>query len=147
VLEFAATAVQVYKDDDSETIVGFYGADGDGKPRYLELHLVVRTVRGRCDFEIKVEVGRPRRVGRDCVTVAELRRGQFEVAFADGGSLAKIGRVRVSFAIDGKAYRQLKRGVEEVFCVSEVLRVVPVGSAEPGAAPARGRKAGRGGGT
>jgi hypothetical protein len=133
-MQFAATTVRVYKDDDAETIVGFYGEDGDGKPRYLELHLVVRTVRGQTDFEIKAEVGRPRRVGRDCVAAAELRREGFEVAFADAGSLAKIGEVRVTFTIDGKAYRQLKRGLQEVFCVSEALRVVPVKSAEPGAA-------------
>lgn len=124
-LEFTADKVQVYKDDDAETIVGFYGTDG-GKLKYLELALLVRSVRGTVGFAIKAEVGRPKRVGTDCVTVAELTRDSFAVTFASDGSLADVGGVRVAFAADAKAYRDLKRGLQEVFCDSAALRVVPV---------------------
>src|SRR5262245_38050344 len=106
-MQFRASSVQVFKDDDAETIVGFYGEDAAGKPRYLELHLTVRTVRGVPGFEVKAEVGRPRRVGRDCVTAAELRREVFRVVFAGDGSLTRVGGVEVTFASDGKAYRRL----------------------------------------
>jgi len=125
-LEFTANQVQVYKDDDAETIVSFAGEDADSKPRYLELALLVRSARGVYNFAIKAEVGRPKRVGQDCVTSAELKRDAFSVAFAKGGSLAKIGEVRVTFTVAPKAYRDLKRGLEEVFCDGDLLRVVPV---------------------
>jgi len=125
-LEFAASKVQVYKDDDAETIVGFYGENGDAKPRYLELALLVRSVRGVYNFAIKAEVGRPKRVGQDCVTSAELKRDSFSVVFTQEGSLAKVGGVRVAFTVAPKEYRDLKRGLEEVFCEGDLLRVVPV---------------------
>lgn len=124
-LEFTADKVQVYKDDDAETIVGFYDTGG-GKLKYLELALRVRAVRGTVTFAIKAEIGRPKRVGTDCVTAAELTRDSFTVTFAADGSLAKVGSVRVAFAADAKAYRDLKRGLQEVFCDSDALRVAPV---------------------
>jgi len=125
-LEFQASQVQVYKDDDAETIVCFSGEDADGKPRYLELALLVVTVRGELNFAIKAEVGRPKRVGRNCVTSAELKRDSFSVTFAKEGSLAQIAEVRVAFTVESKAYGNLKRGLQEVFCDGDLLRLVPV---------------------
>jgi hypothetical protein len=125
-LEFHATTVVVYKDDDSETIVGLSGADSQGKPRYLELHLIVRTIRGECHFGTKAEVGRPHRVGRDCIASAELKRDSLHVVFNQEGSLGKVGAVKATFMLESKAYQNLKRGVREVFCASDVLRIVPV---------------------
>lgn len=125
-MRFHASKVDVYKDDDAETIVGFYGADEAGKPRYLELKLMVRSVRGVCEFEVRVEVGRPKRVGRNCVASAALARTSFSVAFAASGGLEKIGAVEVDLTLETKAYAALKRGLQEVFLEGDVLHVEPV---------------------
>jgi len=127
-LEFTASHVLVYKDDDAETIVSFSGEDADAKPRYLELALFIRKTRGELHFAIKAEVGRPKRVGQDCVTSAELKRDSFVVVFTKEGSLAKIGEVRITFTVATKEYQNLKRGLQEVFCDGDILRVVPVKS-------------------
>lgn len=125
-LEFTASQVQVYKDDDAETIVCFSGTDASGKPRYLELSLLIRKTRGELGFAIKAEVGRPKRVGQDCVSTAELKRDAFSITFTKDGSLAKIGSVRVVFMLAAKEYQNVKRGLQEVFCDGDLLTVVPV---------------------
>lgn len=125
-MRFHASKVDVYKDDDAETIVGFYGEDDLGKPRYLELQLFVRSVRGVCCFEVRIEAGRPKRVGRNCVESAVLTRTSFFVAFAASGGLEKIGAVEVDFTVDAKAYANLKRGLQEVFHEGDLLRIEPV---------------------
>src|SRR5262245_16644476 len=97
--------------------------DTNNEPRYVELSLQTRQVRGVCQFEVKAEIGRPRRGGRSCVAAGVLSPDALAVEFAKGTRTAAVGPIRAKLDISRKTYQELRRGLEEVFCATAVLRV------------------------